>query len=212
MVQKVPCRLCHAEILPDTAARTDGICMRCARASAPEPTNIVEQARTNPARCLQSYRVTLDPSLERRTWDNIGIARFVVSCQCGEANLGILGYPHNPDADSPDAVFLAPLSLACESCKQVRPLFDPRRDGYDAEIESPTGMTGDGQPTEFACAECGARAFLPVVAFQYSLEDEEMEDWEELAKRPGDFFDWFSLSATCSACGIVNEVTDYECA
>lgn len=52
----------------------------------------------------------------------------------------------------------------------------------------------------------------PIVSLEYSLEDEEVAEWEELAARPEDFFTWFVLSGKCVTCGHLAEVTDYECA
>ena len=180
------------------------------------PSQIVAMARATPARCLSGFHVELDPTLASEGPDALDVARFLLTCQCGHASFHILG--HNAISQTyPDTpIFIAPITLDCPECRCCTQLFDPRRDGYDAQIEegsgSTTGMTGTGTPDHFVCPSCGHREFVPCVCLNYSLDDEEMDDWEELAARPQDFFDWFSLSASCLKCGVSSDVTDYECA
>lgn len=213
MVEKVPCKSCGAEILPDTAERTGGVCARCDRVGPPVPSQIVAMARVTPARCLSGFLVELDPTLASEGWDTLDVARFLLTCHCGHASFHILG--HNAISQSyPDTpIFVAPIVLDCPKCRRRTQLFDTRCDGYDAQCGGPTtGMTGTGTPDHFVCPNCGHREFVPRVSLNYSLDDEEMDDWDELASRPQDFFDWFSLSAKCSKCGVSSDVTDYECA
>ena len=109
-------------------------------------------------------------------------------------------------------IFAAPIILKCQMCKTNDQLFNPRKDGYDGEIDSSAGVIGNGTPSHFTCSECGNSVFMPAVSLEYSVEDEEMDEWDELAQRPQDFFTWFSLMAKCTQCGILNDITDYECA
>ena len=216
MVDKVACKSCGAKILPDTAERTGGICARCDRLGPPVPSRIVVQARETPARCLSGFRVNLDPTLAAAGWDALDVARFYLACQCGHASLHILG--HNAISESyPDTpIFIAPIAFECQECQRRTQLFDPRRDGYDAEIEeggaSSSGMIGTGTPEPFVCPSCGHRDFLPRVSLSYQFDDEEMDESDDLASRLQDFFDWFALSAECSKCGVSSDVSDYECA
>jgi len=209
MTQKVPCRSCHADILPETAARTGGICMRCQREGPPTPSRIVQLSRRTPARCLKDFRVTQASVLEHEAWETIETAVFSLGCECGNVNLKILGHYAINEAAPGETIFIAPLSLHCDSCSKVTPLFDPRQDGYDGEIDSSAGMTGEGKPIEFPCPRCNSQVFEPVVQLSYSLDD---EDWDELEGRPQDFFTWFMLEAKCGSCGSSCEVTGYECA
>jgi hypothetical protein len=176
----------------------------------------VAKARAAPARCLSGFRVELDPTLASEGWDALDVARFLLSCHCGHASFHILG--HNAISESyPDKpIFIAPIVLDCTQCGRRTQLFDPRHDGYDAEIDEggawSAGMTGTGPQEQFVCPSCEHGDFVPRVSPRYQFDDEEMDDWDDLASRPQDFFDWFELTAECSNCGVSSDVTDYECA
>jgi rRNA maturation protein Nop10 len=109
-------------------------------------------------------------------------------------------------------VFLAPLSLNCSSCGSRTQLFDPRCDGHDGEIKSSAGAVGQGDPSAYCCPNCANRAFDVATLLEYSIDDEEMEDWPELAARPQNYFTWFTLFGWCQSCGKRTSITDYECA
>jgi hypothetical protein len=131
-MQKMRCRWCGAEIQPDTAARTGGICMRCQRLGPPKSSNVVRTARRSPARCLTAFSTSLAPKLESEGWGSIHVARFRVSCQCGSPRAKILGYNAVNEATQ-EQLFIAPISLTCPACARTAELFDPRKDRYDAE-------------------------------------------------------------------------------
>jgi hypothetical protein len=204
---KVPCKLCGAEVLPATAERTGGVCMPCFKnPKRNEPSEIVQKARATPARCLSRFKVTREgPALEDAP---LGpqVAVFALQCGCGCPQGEILG--HGED----QAALLAPFGFRCPQCNTTTEMFDPRADGYDAEIDAGSGRAGKGQRIPFLCSGCGKDALSPVVSLEYSQEDEETDDWPELAERPQDFFTWFVLYGHCPACGQLSRLADYECA
>jgi hypothetical protein len=110
-----------------------------------------------------------------------------------------------------EPIFIVPLAVTCAKCSVTTPIFDPRSDGYHGEIKSSAGMTGHGPADEFACGACEGRDFDPVVSLQYSLDEADCEESEEIAARPQDFFTSFSLSARCANCGASKPVANYEC-
>jgi len=139
-------------------------------------------------------------------------AIFRITCSCGSNKFRVLGFPMTSPGYPDLEIFAAPIYLKCDACGKTDRLFDPDHDGYNAEIDSSCGVTGDGGPEEYPCPVCGSRTFEPEASLEYALEDEDMDGHEELAARPQDFFTWFSLEGTCAKCGQVAEVTDYECA
>lgn len=62
------------------------------------------------------------------------------------------------------------------------------------------------------CKGCSQSAFDIAVSLEYSVEDEEMDDWDDLAERPQGFFTLYSLYGKCNGCRQLSDVTDYECA
>ena len=213
MTERVPCTSCGTSILPATANATGGVCMPCKqRGVPPEQPEIVKRAYATPARCLLPFTVLADGVVVNELEQRIESTRFQLACTCGSHTLAILGYPMKSPAYPDMDIFAAPVTLRCTACGREERLFDPKTDGYDGEIDSSAGVTGAGEPAAYACKACGQSAFDVAVSLEYSVEDEEMDDWDELAERPQDFFTWFSLYGKCSGCGQLSDVTDYECA
>jgi len=212
MVEKTPCTACGALILPTTADATGGICMRCRREGPPKQSEIVKRAFATPARCLCSFKSSSTGDSIPKGDPRDQSARFQLACSCLANEFSILGYPMPSPAYPDQQIFAAPVSLACQACGKTAQLFHPDRDGYNGEIDSSAGVTGSGDQSEFSCPKCEATTFVPSVVLEYSLDDEEMEEWEELAASPQDFFTWFSLYGKCVNCGHLTDVTDYECA
>jgi hypothetical protein len=72
-------------------------------------------------------------------------------------------------------------------------------------------MTGTGERTRFACPACQGHVFEVAVSLAYEFSDDEIDEGEDLASRPQDFFTWFNLTGRCVACGGLVEIADYEC-
>ncbi len=205
--------MCQAEILPTTANKTGGLCMPChTNPNRNDPSQIVKRSRENPAKCLSRFKVCNMIPMMGQIEKEPGHAIFNVSCNCGNSDLSILGFPMASPAYPDRDIFAATIYLKCNSCGKTEQIFDPEQDGYNAEIDSSSGVTGTGDAKAFPCSNCGNTEFKSKVSLEYSLEDEELDDWQEFAEKPQDFFTWFSLEGICSKCGHLNEVTDYECA
>lgn len=212
MVVKVPCSACGALILPTTAQDTGGICMRCKREGSRKQSQIVQRAYAQPARCLSGFTVDAAGSMVGELDIRIECVRFQLSCPCGASEFAILGHPMVSQAGSGQRVLTAPVSLTCQTCGKARVLFDPKGDGYDAEIGCPGDTTEQGEPESFVCSGCGGSALHAAVSLEYSLEDDEMDDCKPLADRPQDFFTGLMLYGKCPRCNRLAEVLDYECA
>jgi hypothetical protein len=213
MIERVACTSCGASILPSTAEATGGVCMPCKqRGGPPTRSQVVERAYATPARCVSQFAVQTDGEIIAELEQEIESVQVQLACSCGARRFMILGFPMASATYPDQEIFAAPISLQCETCGRREQLFDPRNDGYDGEIDSSAGIVDIGEPSAFLCKKCGKPTFEVAVSLEYSVEDEEMEDWEELAERPQDFFTWFSLYGRCLGCKQFSEITDYECA
>lgn len=182
------------------------------RGGPPTRSQIVDRAYATPARCVSRFAVLPDGEIIAELEHRIESVQFQLACSCGARGFIIQGFPMASPAYPDQEIFAAPISLQCETCGKREQLFDPKSHGYDGEIDSSAGISGTGEPNAFPCRNCGNSAFEVAVSLEYSVEDEEMEDWEELAERPQDFFTWFSLYGKCLGCRNSSEITDYECA
>jgi hypothetical protein len=206
------CRICRAVILPATAERTAGLCMPCAKDPArAEPTRIAQRARETPARCLSGFSVTLNLSLVPFK-DRRQSVPFELSCRCGARAFEILGFYVPATDGASESMFVGPLALRCSVCGAKNHLMDPRHDGYDGELGDSAGITGEGERCPYSCVACQSRLFQVSVVLEYSVEDEEMQDWPDLAARPQDFFTGFSLLGRCDPGEHSHDIVSYECA
>jgi hypothetical protein len=173
---------------------------------------LIQHVLEHPPRCVAGFHVDPASPLLREMPESADVVRFALRCSCGSAAVRVLGCSTADETDHDKHIFLAPLALACSACGAVTEVFDPRRDGHDAEIGECWSMTGEGPRSEFRCSECGAVLMDVVVGFQYPIDDDDFESDEEVARHPQDFFTWFVLYGRCKACGALQEVANYECA
>jgi hypothetical protein len=133
-------------------------------------------------------------------------AFFYLRCSCSSAALCILGYPIAEVA----GYLSSPLSVQCEACGRITPLFDSREHGYDAEQGSCYSIPSSGEPQRFVCPQCSGMTFAAYPAFTYQLEGDDFapEQWAHIQ----DFFDWFVLNVRCKNCGALCTAAEYECA
>lgn len=211
-VKKVPCSACGALILPATAKSTGGICMRCNREGPPVQSEWMKRAYATPARCLSPFEAKTTGDAIPAGSPRDRVVRFQLQCKCGSAAFVVLGFPMTSPGYPATDIFAAPISLSCRICGKTEQVFTPARDGHDGEAECSAGVLGSGEPAEFPCPKCSGTAHSVAVSLEYSIGDEEMEDEEEFAARPQDFFTGFSLNARCTKCRHLADVTDYECA
>jgi hypothetical protein len=87
--------------------------------------------------------------------------------------------------------------------------FNPSHDGYNGEFG--LGPTEVRSEERFVCPGCGHDRFTAAAAFQYSGNNEELDE-PELVERRQDFFSWFALLACCEKCGWNGTVASVECA
>ena len=171
-----------------------------------KPTRLVKDAWSSPPRSLMGFRA--EPVKEPPPFTTVldEQAFFHLSCLCGSASLYILGYPIPKVA----GYLSSPLSVQCEACGRVTPLFDPREHGYDAEFGFRSTTPGSGEPQRFVCPQCSGVTFAVYPAFTYQLEGDEFEpeQWAHIQ----DFFDWFVLDVQCKRCGTLCSAAEYECA
>ena len=206
MVSKVSCSSCRASILPETAARTGGVCMQCQRLGPPSPSEMVLHARRTPARCIASFRATEEDAGTNR-WETIDRARFRLACPCGGSDFRIQG-----DEIEGATGLGGKLQLTCATCGEERDAFNPEQDGYDAEIEDAPARFEHDARRAHVCSACQHRVFEVDATLYYQLEEENADDWPELAERPQDFFTAFTLGARFTHCGSRTEPAAYECA
>ena len=171
-----------------------------------KPTRLVEGAWSGPPRCLTGFKA--EPVREPPPFATVldEQAFFHLSCLCGSASLGILGYPIPEGAGD----LSSPLSVQCESCGRIAALFDPREHGHDAERGCCYFMPGSGEPQRYVCPQCSGATFAAYPAFTYQLEGDEFEP--EQRAHIQDFFDWFVLNVRCEHCGTLCTAAEYECA
>ena len=211
-VQKVQCSACGALILPATAKSTGGICMRCKREGPPLQSEWVKRAYAAPARCLSPFETKTEGDAIPAASPRDQAVRFQLHCKCGSAAFAVLGYPMASPGSPATEIVAAPISLSCRACGKTEQAFTPASDGYDGEAGCSAGVLGSGEPSKFPCPECAETAHSVAVSLEYSIDDGEMDDEEDFAARPQDFFTGFSLHARCSKCQHLADVTDYECA
>ncbi len=94
----------------------------------------------------------------------------------------------------------------CSQCNNQLVIFDPERDGYDAEMGQDVVVDGN-EPELLSCSRCHSEQFQLACGFQYSSEYDDVEE-----AGTEDFFEWFALIGRCSACGNLVVLHDEECA
>lgn len=102
-----------------------------------------------------------------------------------------------------------PIAIGGPTRKAAAFFFDPATDGYDGEMGTAPRRS---KPLEQVhCSRCGHEKFRFVAAFQYSGENEELQDPNDIA-HVEDFFSWFALRSKCDQCGKIKIIADVECA
>ncbi len=172
---------------------------------------LIQYVTEHPPRCVGGFQTDSASPLLREVPHVKDVAYFALRCSCGSTAVNVLGYYAVNESHPDQQVFIAPFALRCSACGVVTELFDPRQDGYDAEIGHCWSMTGEGERSRFKCAKCSAELMEVVAGFEYPIDDDDFLSDEETAKRPQDFFLWFAVYGRCAACGAVQVVADYEC-
>jgi hypothetical protein len=178
------------------------------------PSLLVLYAWMNPPGCLAEVRAEplREPPADFHVRDEF--AYFQISCPCGSTAWHVLGHRQiHPDQDES---FLSPLSLQCERCDRVFPVFDIEKHGYDAVICGDCWYLRGGDPQRWTCRHCGGISFDAYPCFSYQCEAEDFGENGPFGPAESahiqDIFDWFHLDARCQACGALDTPVDYECA
>jgi hypothetical protein len=102
-----------------------------------------------------------------------------------------------------------PIAVGGPTRKAAAFFFDPATDGYDGETG--TGLRRSKPLEQVHCSRCGGAKFHFIAAFQYSGDNEELQDAKDIA-HVQDFFSWFALRSKCEQCGTSKIIADVECA
>jgi predicted RNA-binding Zn-ribbon protein involved in translation (DUF1610 family) len=154
------------------------------------PPRCIEHIATQPAESIIS--------LIRKDYGE-DIDAFAIRCKCGETEL----IPVAPTG-------MGLVSFNCPACGNNHIIFDPKRDGYDGEFGHNDNMEME-VPVLFKCPQCSGEEFRLSCAFQYSGEDDVLED-DEIEKKPQDLFGWFIFAGECVVCGKTTTIYYCECA
>lgn len=170
-----------------------------------DPAAYVARLRAHPPRCIAAVAIAASAqevrAMERQYGELISVFRIAPG---GEpAALSLWGRLN--EFDQLDG----PIAVGGPTRKAAACFFDPAIDGYDGEVG---GGTRRSKPLEQVhCSRCGHEKFRFVAAFQYSGENEELEDPKDIA-HVEDFFSWFALRSRCDQCGKSKIIADVECA
>lgn len=170
---------------------------------------VEEHICSNPPGCGRGFSLTEAKLPE--SFDVTLCTGYALSCQCGNNEGWILGYPLEEGA--PD--FVTPLGFQCASCDAVTEILDTAIHGYHAEVAKFEGgpgsckIRGEGPRTRFPCPKCSQERFTVTVGFLYwdyeicYFEVEDLAEGKEgngILEHPQDFFNEFVIYAECLNC------------
>ena len=172
-----------------------------------------EHAIAHPPQCLSGVALTALPPTDERGSEIS--ATFAVRCKaCDGGSFRIYSYPKVVPDPSPylglnpgDWLLRPPHILECTACGTRACVFDPRKHGYDAVLNSWCGYECGDEGEEPAVGE-----FTVLIWVTYNTELGELaESGEETGVDPSDLFDWFGIEGR-SPDGAIAFTQDYECA
>lgn len=170
-----------------------------------DPAAYVARLRAHPPRCIAAVAGAASTqeirAMERQYGELISVFRIAPG---GEpAALSLWGRLNEFDRLD------GPIAVGGPTRKAAAFFFDPAIDGYDGEVGQ--GRRRSKPLEQVHCSRCGHEKFRFVAAFQYSGENEELEDPKDIA-HVEDFFSWFALRSRCDQCGKSKIIADVECA
>jgi hypothetical protein len=170
-----------------------------------DPAEYLARLRANPPRCIAAVAGAASTqevrAMERQYGKLISVFRIAPG---GEpAALSLWGRLN--EFDHLDG----PIAVGGPTRRAAAFFFDPAIDGYDGEVGQ--GRRRSKPLEQVHCSRCGHEKFRFVAAFQYSGENEELEDPKDIA-HVEDFFSWFALRSKCDQCGKTKIIADVECA
>jgi hypothetical protein len=141
----------------------------------------------------------------------VPIAVFSVACaDCGSNMFDLLLIRSHWGDDEVSEIGVA---AHCRGCGLRKSLFDATRNGFD----------GEHRHLDFLLPREGGPAleYVPMtvqgvrmrVALTYSIPFDELTAYAmEVARKPQDFFDWFSLACAATSQVEWHDIWEYECA
>lgn len=161
-----------------------------------------------PPRCIKEHAIQPHKKLRKILLKNYGnyCTVFGLACTCGNTLFQIKG-ENIQDYEG----IIDPISLICRKCSKSFIIFDSSIHGYDGEL-------GENEENEervtkniFKCKKCDNDIFEIASMFQYSGDEKELVDEENIDKNPEDLFGCFACHSLCNNCGRKYEVTSIEC-
>jgi hypothetical protein len=171
----------------------------------PCATSTSRYMNAHPPRAIASVAFAAHETLRKQAVEAYGdyTTTFGLRCACGSTTWHVrLGHGEYEK--------VAAVSVACPGCKAAVDCFDVRHDGYDAEAQASHPGAAPASWTTHSCSICQDDRFLLGLTFQYSGDDEELDDPSDVARKQ-DFYSWFVAAARCE-CGMIDEVASIECA
>lgn len=152
-------------------------------------------ARRRP-KCLASFLTDFTPAPAQEVSEKNSFINYKLHCSCGGDHFYIL----EKSPEKQPQVF-----LRCAQCDRDTLLFDPRRDGYDSHLCSPT------QIESAVAVSATTEAYAMIVSLEYSICDDEATAIPHFFTDAPELFTWIRLY------GIKNGeppkvLFDWECA
>jgi hypothetical protein len=130
---------------------------------------------------------------------------YRLSCPCGGEAWRVHGYSLFDGKE-----FVDPLEVECCQCRQIKPLIDCERDGYDGEIGGCERIRSTGPKNIWTCSHCHSADGRLIASFGYQFEPFDPHNPE--SSHSQDFFDAFLLRHFCLQGNGSVEVVAFECA
>lgn len=156
-----------------------------------------------PPSCLAGLRVL---SAGRSSYAADQGNSFILGCKCGGTVGRVVGHwLDHPDRPG-EAVFVGPLSYACQSCGDVTPFLDTAKHGYDALLGGDYNLRGEGSAVPFDDT-------FGQIRFEATYQIEDLQETAmQVGVPPSDLFDTCCVSMTRQGGGDDVLVADFECA
>jgi DNA-directed RNA polymerase subunit RPC12/RpoP len=139
--------------------------------------------------------------------DSLAVTRSL-ACPCGSRTGRLLAGERFEDA-----LWLDPLSFACDACGKTVNFFDSDRDGYDGRLGHGTTQYQATETAAIACPGCGASSLKVQCDLVHNIDASELDEMlGDKAHLLSDYFDWLRVDAECASCGHRFEVGDWELA
>lgn len=172
--------------------------------------DILKMIEGRAPRCLSEFRVVDSKSPGRESSQHPRFKALQIHCQCGAEKLHLrLGKQVTKRGlfkKSEEILYLAPIEVECPSCAKVTGMFDPRKHGYDGEMQQSAARVFDGCLTRYSDEPCEIIVSLSYQGEEFDEFDDDMKSHLE------DYFDTFTVYAKAKDEHAYVQVTDYECA